>query len=182
MHFAPLVVNIRFPSQIPWLIFTFVIPDNSAMAFHGTAILLCYFFDCEETAQTVSSKGHAMGIFKTTLVLGAIFALMPSPPNTGAPTKGEAGQDPGAFGYAVAAVEAFSDVKGFCLRKPLVCDAAGHVAVKIEAKAKYSVRLIYEWANDAKAEVKQGAKDLDSVETGSIDMLEPLEISPNRES
>ena len=127
-----------------------------------------------------------MGILRTTLVLGAIFALLPSPPNMARPGETEVARDPGPFGYVVAAAEAFSDVKGFCMRKPVVCEAAGHMAVKIEAKAKYSAKLIYEWANDATVKQehkkKTSAKDLDNIATGSVDSLLPVPTSPNRES
>ena len=127
-----------------------------------------------------------MGIFRTTLVLGAIFALLPMPPQSAEPGKADVADAPGTFGYLVAATEAFSDVKGFCMRKPMVCDAAGHVAVKIEAKAKYSAKLIYEWANDANAkpepQKKPAVKDLDNIATGSVDSPLPEPTSPNRES
>ncbi len=128
-----------------------------------------------------------MGILRTTLVLGAIFVLLPSPPHMAKPGDMEVAGDPGTFGYVIAATDAFSDVKGFCMRKPAVCDAAGHMAIKIEAKAKYSAKLIYEWANDATAEPerkkkKPAAKDLDNIATGSVDILLPVPTSPNRES
>ncbi len=127
-----------------------------------------------------------MGILRTTLVLGAIFALLPMPPQSAEPGHTEIAEALGTFGYMVAAAEAFSDVKGFCMRKPAVCDAAGHVAVKIEAKAKYSAKLIYEWANDATTKPehkkKPAIKDLDSLATGSVDSLLPVPTSPNRES
>jgi hypothetical protein len=48
-----------------------------------------------------------------------------------------------------SAIEAVSDAASFCERRPGVCQTAGYVAAKLEAKAKYSVRLIYEWANEA---------------------------------
>lgn len=127
-----------------------------------------------------------MGILRTTLVLGAIFALLPSPPKLARPGETEVARDSGTFGYVVAAAEAFSDVKGFCMRKPVVCEAAGQMAVKIEAKAKYSAKLIYEWANDATVKQehkkKTSAKDLDNIATGSVDSLLPVPTSPNRES
>lgn len=48
-----------------------------------------------------------------------------------------------------AAAETFSDLRGFCARRPGVCETAGKLAVTMEGKAKYSAKLIYEWANDA---------------------------------
>lgn len=93
-----------------------------------------------------------MGIMRTTLVLGAIIAFMPSPPEDAAQRSLAAAADPGSFGYMAAAVEAFADVRSFCHRKPGVCEAAGFMANKLEAKAKYSAKLIYEWADEATAD------------------------------
>ena len=93
-----------------------------------------------------------MGIMRTTLVLGAILAFMPSPPEDAAQTSQAVAAGPGSFGYMAAAVEAVADVRSFCQRKPGVCEAAGFMANKIEAKAKYSAKLIYEWANEATAD------------------------------
>lgn len=92
-----------------------------------------------------------MGIMRTTLVLGAIIAFMPSPPADDAQRSQAVAADPGSFGYMAAAVEAIADVRSFCQRKPGVCEAAGFMADKLEAKAKYSAKLIYEWANEATA-------------------------------
>lgn len=92
-----------------------------------------------------------MGILRSTLVIGAIFAAMPTPPkDAGPPVAG--GSGPGAFTYVTAAADAFADVRGFCLRKPGVCNTANYIASSVEAKAKYSVKLVYEWANAATAE------------------------------
>jgi hypothetical protein len=45
-------------------------------------------------------------------------------------------------------------MRSFCQRNPNVCVAAGAVAQTVEGKAKYSAKLIYEWANDATGEGK----------------------------
>ena len=47
------------------------------------------------------------------------------------------------------ATQAVSDVASFCLRQPGVCETAGYIASRMEAKAKYSVKLLYEWANES---------------------------------
>ena len=53
---------------------------------------------------------------------------------------------PGVFATATQAV---SDVASFCARQPGVCETAGYIASRMEAKAKYSVKLLYEWANES---------------------------------
>jgi hypothetical protein len=92
-----------------------------------------------------------MGMLRTTIVLGAILAAMPSPPEDPA-TKQDPG--PGTFGYVTAAAETFTDVKGFCSRQAFVCETAGHLALVVERKARYSAKLVYEWANEATADGK----------------------------
>ncbi len=83
------------------------------------------------------------------LVLGAGFALMPSPP----PEPGATYQSgPGNFAYIAAAAETVADMRSFCQRNPNVCVTAGAVAQTVEGKAKYSAKLIYEWANEATGE------------------------------
>jgi hypothetical protein len=91
-----------------------------------------------------------MGMLRTTIILGAILFALPAPPDDPA-EKLAAEPDPGTFGYVAAAAQAFSDVKDFCGRRPFVCQTAGHLASAVERKAKYSAKLIYEWANDATA-------------------------------
>ena len=94
-----------------------------------------------------------MKIIRTALVLGAIGAFMPTPPELATNPEYAQGNDPGTFGYVMAAADAFADVKGFCQRKPDVCNAAAHVAVNLEARAKYSAKRIYEWANETTADM-----------------------------
>ena len=52
-------------------------------------------------------------------------------------------------GYLEVATNTFSDLASFCARQPGVCETAGFVAHKLELKAKYGARLIYEWASEA---------------------------------
>lgn len=87
-----------------------------------------------------------MGILRTLLVLGAGFALLPSPPPD---SSGEtAAQGPGSFAYLAAAAETVADLRGFCQRNSNTCVTAASVSRVIEGKAKYSAKLVYEWAND----------------------------------
>ncbi len=93
----------------------------------------------------------------------------------------------GSVAYIAAAADAFGDVKNFCARKPFVCETAGQLLSSMERKAKYSAKLIYEWANDAtgqpvKTEVPQDiASMVDAIETGStveVADIEMFEIGP----
>lgn len=108
-----------------------------------------------------------MRIIRTLLVLGGGFFLLPSPP--------EAESGGGAASYAVfgSALEAVSDAAAFCERRPGVCDTAGSVAASLEAKAKYSVKLIYEWASEASQDgaLEREAEASDAIVTGSTAAL-----------
>jgi hypothetical protein len=46
-----------------------------------------------------------------------------------------------------AAIGTVADVATFCARQPQTCEAMASVASVAEAKAKYSLKLAYEWAN-----------------------------------
>jgi Family of unknown function (DUF5330) len=94
-----------------------------------------------------------MGMLRTLLVLGAGFALMPSPPPD--PNAAPAPAGPSNFAYLAAAAETVADMRSFCQRNPNVCVTVGAVAQTVEGKAKYSAKLIYEWADDAKSAEKQ---------------------------
>jgi hypothetical protein len=99
-----------------------------------------------------------MGILRTLLVVGAGLALLPSPPPGPAGEQMPAG--PGNFAYLAAAAETVADLKGFCLRNPTACSTASAAATIVEGKAKYSAKLLYEWANDGrqKPELSQTAE------------------------
>ncbi len=104
-----------------------------------------------------------MRILRTLMVLTGVAVLMPSPPDEPAQVK--------TVEVIGSATMAFIDAASFCKRQPQVCQTAGYVAGKLEAKAKYSARLIYEWASESSAEadvspfIKQAA--IDPIETGS---------------
>ena len=53
-----------------------------------------------------------------------------------------------------AAANAASDVGSFCNRQPAVCSTASNLAGTLEAKARYSIKLLYEWANKDDAAVR----------------------------
>jgi hypothetical protein len=120
-----------------------------------------------------------MGMLRTTFILGAVIFALPSPP----PVPGDGTDAPpvSTVAYVAAAAEAFGDVKGFCARKPFVCETAGHLVSAVERKAKYSAKLIYEWANEATAEHARAvpfedlAKLGDDIQTGST--VEPVQLA-----
>ena len=74
-----------------------------------------------------------------------------------------------------AAVNAVDDISGFCTRQPSVCETAHAVFVKLEAKAKYSIRLMYEWAQQPPGEHGAGDPPLglraDPMPTGSLTQI-----------
>lgn len=98
-----------------------------------------------------------MGMLRTLLVLGVGFALMPSPPPD--PNGDKAAAGPGSFAYVAAAAETMADLRSFCQRNPNVCVTAGAMAQTVEGKAKYSAKLIYEWANGGNLPEKWAASD-----------------------
>ncbi len=114
-----------------------------------------------------------MRLFRTILLLTGIAVLMPSPPeNENSSAVVPASNAAKTAGLVTAASQAVSDVASFCNRQPGVCQTAGYVAAKIEAKAKYSVKLLYEWASEANGEpaVSPYADRVDAadpIETGS---------------
>ncbi len=48
--------------------------------------------------------------------------------------------------FVSVAIGIFADAASFCQRQPQACEVLGEVANAAEVKAKYSIRLLYEWA------------------------------------
>jgi Family of unknown function (DUF5330) len=108
-----------------------------------------------------------MGILRTIIMVSGLAAFIPSPPEDAAQmANGAAGNEAGA-GYIQVAMGTFADLASFCDRQPGVCKTAGYVAYKLERKAKYGVRMIYEWANEAAPETPNLATSSDPIATGS---------------
>lgn len=109
-----------------------------------------------------------MGVFRTIMVLTGITVFMP------APSEDTATLSPARESVSVisAASRTVTDMASFCSRQPGVCDTAGYVVAKLEAKAKYSVRLIYDWASEANGEPKvsplEDVAASDSIDTRPI--------------
>lgn len=115
-----------------------------------------------------------MRIFRTIILLSGITVFMPSPPeDVNQARQSVASADVADSGYFEVATNTFSDLAAFCQRQPNVCETAGFVAHKLELKAKYGVRLIYEWANEANTTPSSAlqpdiADGSDPIETGSM--------------
>ena len=116
-----------------------------------------------------------MRIFRTILILSGVTAFMPAPPEDS--TQNTAAAETQATGGLLSsATMAFADMAGFCSRQPDVCRTAGYMAGRLEAKAKYSVRLIYEWAAESSSEpqvspLPDQADATDPMTTGSTRSL-----------
>ncbi len=114
-----------------------------------------------------------MGILRKTVLVGALALALPTPPENNK-ADGVVAQNPSSLAYVSAAAQTLADVQTFCARQPGVCSAAGHIALKMEAKAKYSAKLLYEWANEASqptAAISAANLDLagtDKISTGSL--------------
>jgi hypothetical protein len=88
-----------------------------------------------------------MRIIRTLLILTGVGIALPSPPESAVKTVSDQPQVSGPNLVSSAALTV-ADLVGFCQRQPEVCQTAGRVTGHLEAKIKYTVRLIYEWAND----------------------------------
>ena len=88
-----------------------------------------------------------MKLIRTSIVLCGLAALLPSPPDEAGASQTPA---PSSMEMASAAASAVGDARGFCGRQPAVCETTRFVAHRLELKAKYAARLVYEWASDGK--------------------------------
>ncbi len=91
-----------------------------------------------------------MRILRAAFFLSVIAVLAPSPPESEVEKAlAERESAPSNYEMLSAAGNAVSDVSQFCQRQPDVCRTAKYMVARLEAKAKYSVRMLYEWASDA---------------------------------
>jgi len=127
-----------------------------------------------------------MRIVRTIIVLTGIAAFMPSPPEDATQAAPRvANTEALDTGYFEVATNTFSDLASFCARQPGVCETAGFVAHKLELKAKYGVRLIYDWASEASstpAVQPEIAKGSDSIETATIKLAAAKRLPRNSQS
>ncbi len=90
-----------------------------------------------------------MRMIRVLMYVGGSACLLPSPPQPAVPQAAvnqAAGTALPPEDMVAAAVSAADDLSGFCSRQPQACETAHAVLAKLEAKAKYSFRLLYEWA------------------------------------
>ncbi len=92
-------------------------------------------------------------------------AVAPSAPST-------------SWTYIAAAADTVADLKSFCERKPQVCSTAQYLAGSLEGKAKYSARIVYEWANSG-APPPQVLAKADPINTGSVNAKVATSLSAN---
>lgn len=126
-----------------------------------------------------------MRLFRTLILLTAAGLLLPSPPEDAGAGKAQA-DAVGTSGLLASATLAVVDAAGFCGRQPTVCQTAGYVAGRVEAKAKYSVKLIYEWANGPTAEkpapaLRGTVADTDPLKTDST-TAQPIRVAGGGQS
>ena len=114
-----------------------------------------------------------MRIIRTLFYVSALGLIMPSPPPS---EPGLAAAQPESTlttpQMFFAATKAVSDLRDFCDRQPGFCDTAQYLAGKFEAKAKYSAKLLYEWASEANTPA--GARDVieaDNLATASTRLV-----------
>jgi len=91
-----------------------------------------------------------MGLIRKAIVLGGIIFALPTAPATDPLLAVQPNTQPSTFATISAAAETVADVKGFCERRPQACVTGRYLAVSLEGKARYAVRLAYEWANISK--------------------------------
>jgi hypothetical protein len=117
-----------------------------------------------------------MGLIRTSCVFGAIVFALPVPDS-----MIHAGITDQPSPIMAAAKETFTDVKSFCAQQSDVCSSADYLAGRIQAKATYSMKLIFDWANEALATqhavlpLDEAAADM--IQTGSTAASVQLTIS-----
>lgn len=109
-----------------------------------------------------------MRIIRTILLLGAVAFLMPAPPEDRMAMTAQTSDDPPATEFLAAAVSTVADMRDFCTRRASVCDTAHYLAVKFEGRAKYSIELLYEWANQSNSTTLSEQAQGEQVTTGSF--------------
>jgi hypothetical protein len=114
-----------------------------------------------------------MGLIRKIIVVGGALMAMPAPPQT--VQNGnivQAVAPSSSWAYISAAADTMADVKDFCARKPQVCGTAQYLVGSLEGKAKYSAKLVYEWANESATGNPHKLQNLakaDPIQTGSTD-------------
>jgi Family of unknown function (DUF5330) len=114
--------------------------------------------------------GIVMGLIRKIIVVGGALMAMPSPPPAvQISSVAQTSTPSSSWAYISAAADTVADMKSFCERKPQVCSTAQYLAGSLEGKAKYSAKLVYEWANESAFVNPQTLANADPIKTGSVD-------------
>jgi hypothetical protein len=130
-------------------------------------------------------RNKKMGLIRKAIVIGGALLAMPSPPPDQAGNQIAYSSPSTSWAYIAAATDTVADLKGFCDRKPQVCGTAQYLATTLEGKAKYSARMIYEWANESTSGVSRkpsSIQDLaaaDPIMTGTSELRLTTDLSGN---
>jgi hypothetical protein len=87
-----------------------------------------------------------MGAIRTTLLVLAIAAMLPSPPEEREAQSGPKAKADARDTYVGAAVDTVADLVPFCGQHEIVCGTARYLLARIEVKARYNFDLLYDWA------------------------------------
>ena len=95
-----------------------------------------------------------MRLVRTLIVLGAAGLFLPSPPEDrqAPPAPGA----PSTLDVLSSAGSAAADAWAFCGRQREVCEVAGYLAGRLEAKTLYSASLLWGWAWDGHTAAAKG--------------------------
>lgn len=118
-----------------------------------------------------------MRVVRTIFLLAVAAFLMPSPPENRLALL-PASEDPPATEFLTAAVSTVADMRDFCTRQAAVCDTAHYLAVKLEGKAKYSIELLYQWAQDSNGLTSSQQAAIGEAETAGRNTLRLDDLIP----
>ena len=99
-----------------------------------------------------------MGLIRKAIFVGGILFALPNPPAPQQVAGADAAPQSSTFATISAAAETIADFKGFCERRPQACVTGQYLAATLEGKAKYTARLLYDWANPTTAPQEQIAQ------------------------
>lgn len=118
-----------------------------------------------------------MRVVRTIFLLAAAAFLMPSPPDNRLAMLPES-ENPPATEFLTAAFSTVADMGDFCTRQAAVCDTAHYLAVKLEGKAKYSIELLYQWAQDSNGLTSSQQAAIGETETPGRNTLRLEDLIP----
>lgn len=93
-----------------------------------------------------SGKVKSMGAIRTSILVLAIAVMLPSPPESRQKPHAQTAETAPATEFVGAAIDAVVDLEPFCAQQEGVCVTAGYLFGRLEAKARYNIGLLYDWA------------------------------------